>query len=107
MRLNRCHGCCVNDIFYSTAAGQVIAGLVKTLKNSEAVSFPDALRNFVADVTGLKIREDQDICPPCDRAALGFTCSYFRNQRGVELHLTVEKKVRSKLVGNFHSSLHL
>ena len=99
MRLYRCHGCGVNNIFHCTSAGKVITGFVKPLENSEAVSFPDALRNFVAYVARLKIRENQDIGMACDRTALGLACSDLGNEGGIELHFTVKKEVGSKLVG--------
>ena len=83
----------MNNIFHRAAAGQVVAGLIKPLKNSEAVSLADALRNFVADVARLQVRENQDISFPCDRASLGLTCSDFGNERCIELHLTVKQKV--------------
>lgn len=99
MRLHRCHCCSMNNIVHRAAAGQVVAGLVKALENGEAVSFPDALRNFVTDVARLKIRENQYIGMTCDRTALGLACSDLGNERGIELHFTVKKEVGSKLVG--------
>jgi len=97
--LHRCHCCSVNNIVHRTAAGQVVAWLVKTLENSKAVSFPDALRNFVADVARLKIRENQDIGMTGNRAALSLAFSDLGDESGIELHFTVKKKIRSKLVG--------
>ena len=99
MRLYRCHGCGVNNIFHCTSAGKVITGFVKPLENSEAVSFPDALRNFVADVARLKIRENQDIGMTGNRAALSLAFSDLGDESGIELHFTVKKKIWSKLVG--------
>ena len=106
MRLYRCHGCGMNNIFYCASAGKVVARSVETLENSEAVRFPDALCDLVADVSRLQIRENKDVGPSCDRTALGFTRSYLRNERGIELHLAVQKKVGSKLVGNLNGILY-
>ena len=95
----------MNNIIGRAAAGKIIAGFVKALENSEAVCLPDALSNLVANIARLEIRENQDVGPPRDRAALGLARSDFRDERGIELELAVKKKIRRKLMGYLHCPL--
>ena len=49
-----------------------------------------ALSNFVTDISGIKIRENQNPGLAFQLAVRGLASSHFRHNRSIELELTVE-----------------
>ena len=84
-----------NDIVCGAASGQVVYGLCDTLQHWPiGFRLCQSLYQFVSDVSGIQIREDQNVCFSCYFAVRSFGCTYAWNDSGIKLQLAVECEIR-------------
>ena len=61
LRLDSGCGDRIDDIVDRAAARKVVAGFSKALKHRETLRAADPLRDFITNISGLKIREYENI----------------------------------------------
>ena len=85
----------VDDVLHRTAARKIVGRFCQTLQDrTDRSRSRQPLRQFVTDISGLKIRKDQ-----CIRAALHGACRRlrlrdFRNQRRIRLKFAIDDQFR-------------
>src|SRR5206468_2251752 len=88
----------VHNIIGGRAARQVRDRFGQSLQDrAERGPAAEALHEFVGDVAGVEVGEDQHVRPATDPGALGLPLGDFRHERRVGLQLAVEGEVRRRL----------
>ena len=87
-----------DNIFGTAAAGQIIDRLGESLKNrAVGHGVGEPFGQFVADVAGLQIRENQHVGVAMDGATRVFAGRDVRHNGGVSLHFAVHHCIQTEL----------
>lgn len=87
-----------DDVVDGAAAAEIIDRLGAALEEwAKSHGFSKALDELVADVTGVKIGEDEDVGFAGDRAARGFFSADRRDDGSIGLELAIDHEMRSAL----------
>ena len=97
----------VYNVLNAASARKIIAGLSQSLKYGIAFCPADALRNLVTDIAGLQVGKNENIGMPCHRTSGGFQQTDFRHQGRIQLHFTVQKKIRCHFMRNLYRTAYL
>lgn len=76
-------------------------------QGSDRAGSGESLRQLVGDVTGIEIREHEDVRPPGDRRARSLALAHRRNEGRVRLQLPVEGELRRPLAEELGRPPHL
>ena len=95
-----------DDVVDGAAAGEVVARFRKALQDGERFRAADSLRDLVADVSSLQVRENQHVGMAGHGASLRFGGTDFRDDRGVELHFAVQREIGGHFMGETGRLLH-
>jgi hypothetical protein len=93
--LERRNGRYIDDVFHRTSPGKIICRFSQSLKyRSNGTGACQPFHQFVADVSGLKIRKYQRIGPTLQGASRSLRLSDIRYQCGIHLEFAVDCKLR-------------
>ena len=83
-----------DDVFGNATAGKIVYGISKTLADrSDRFGAAESLGQFVTDVSGLNVGEDEDVRFARNLAARSFQSGDFGDERGVKLQFAVESEI--------------
>jgi hypothetical protein len=86
----------VTDVFRFASARKIVCRACEALKYRAYGRSPSkAFDQFIGDVSGFKVWEDQRICSACYLTARGFSLGNQWHKRGVSLKFSVDEEMRS------------
>ena len=94
--LTGCDGHFSNNVIIRAAAGQVVQRLCQALKHrTVGTGTRQTLDQFVSNITGIQVREDQHICLTADGTAGSLLGVHRRHQSGIRLQFAVGENVQT------------
>ena len=106
--LNGGDGDHADDVFRGAAAGQIVDRCRDTLADrSVGLCLCESLYKLVADIAGVKIRENEDVGAAGDRRFGRFALTDLRNDGGIQLKLAVDQIFRILFLRDADGFLHL